>query len=468
MFEFSKSYDSNTARLDELFGIGKNYDFISREVDFHKSRARFYYIDSFIDSDTLQRLYVYLCSLKSAPTVESIESFVFENMPCTEVSVESDGEKFIYSVMSGTAGMLIEGFGAVGIVIDVRSYPTRGIEQSENDRVLRGAHDAFTETIKKNSTLIRRRIRDPRLTFEKLTVGKSSKSDIVLAYINGRADAEYVSELRKRISELKLDALTLGQESLAEALIKHRWYNPFPKFRCTERPDTAAAQILEGYIVILCDTSPEALILPTCLFDFMQETDDYYFPPLTGSYLRLLRYAVFFLTLFWTPTWYLLITHPNWIPSSLAFIQVQSEVKLPIIAQLFIIEFALDGLKLASMNTPSSLNNTFGIVGGLILGDFAVQIGWFVPEVIVYMAFVSIANFSQSSYELGYAFKFLRMLLLFTTWLFGLFGYILGSISIVLLAATNKTANGKRSYLYPLIPLNKRALKRLIIREKLK
>ncbi len=468
MFEFSKSYASNVARLNELFGIGKNYDFISRELDFHKSRARFYYIDSFIDSDTLQRLYVYLSLLDEAPTVESLESFVHENMPCTEVSLETDGERFVCAVMSGTAGMLIEGFGAVGLIIDVRSYPTRGIEQSENDRVLRGAHDAFTETIKKNSTLIRRRIRDPRLTFEKLTVGESSKSDVVLAYISGRADESYVNELRDRISSLKVDALTLGQESLAEALIKRRWYNPFPKFRCTERPDTAAAQLLEGYIVILCDTSPEALILPTCLFDFMQETDDYYFPPLTGSYLRLLRYAVFFLTLFWTPTWYLLINNPEWIPPRFDFLLVKSEVKLPIIAQLFIIEFALDGLKLASMNTPSSLNNTFGVVGGLILGDFAVQIGWFVPEVIVYMAFVSIANFSQSSYELGYAFKFMRMLLLLSTFLFGLFGYIGGILLIFVLAATNKTVNGKRNYLYPLLPFNGRALKRLIVREKLR
>lgn len=200
----------------------------------------------------------------------------------------------------------------------------------------------------------------------------------------------------------------------------------------------------------------------------MQETDDYYFPPLTGSYLRILRYAVFLLTLLLTPTWYLLITHPEWLGERLEFLKVSSETNLPIIVQLFIIEFSLDGLKLASMNTPSSLNNTFGVVGGLILGDFAVQIGWFVPEVIVYMAFVSIANFSQSSYELGYAFKFMRMLLLLLTGIFRLYGYISGLIIIVILAATNETANGKRNYLYPLIPLNLKALKRLIVREKLR
>lgn len=468
MTEFFEKYEKNTEYFNSLFGIGKNYDFISRELMLKNKRTNFYYVDSFIDSDILQKLYIYLCSLSEEPNAKNILSFISEYMPCTEVSMEYSPEKFVYSVMSGTVGMLIEGFGKVGIIIDVRKYPTRSIDQSENDRVLRGAHDSFTETIKQNSTLIRRRIRDPKLTFEKLTVGRSSKSDVVLAYIDGKADSEYVKYLRNKINSINVDALTLGQESLAECLIKRKWYNPFPKFRTTERPDAAAAQILEGYVVILCDTSPEAIILPTCIFDFMQETDDYYFPPLTGSYLRILRYAVFLLTLLLTPTWYLLITHPEWLGERLEFLKVSSETNLPIIVQLFIIEFSLDGLKLASMNTPSSLNNTFGVVGGLILGDFAVQIGWFVPEVIVYMAFVSIANFSQSSYELGYAFKFMRMLLLLSTGIFGLYGYIGGLIIIIILAATNETANGKRNYLYPLIPLNLKALKRLIVREKLR
>ena len=169
-----------------------------------------------------------------------------------------------------------------------------------------------------------------------------------------------------------------------------------------------------------------------------------------------------------TPTWYLFISNPEWIPSWLDFIKVKNECNLPVLLQLFIIEFALDGLKLASMNTPSSLNNTFGVVGGLILGDFAVQIGWFVPEVIVAMAFVAVANFSQSSYELGYAFKLLRLMLLVTTALFGLYGYIGGIVLILIFTATNTTLNGRRNYLYPLIPFNARALKRLIIREKLR
>lgn len=468
MTGFSSDYRENKKYFDSLFRTEINYDFMSKEQKIGGRDACFYFIDSFINGEAMERLMIFLAQLQSVDSADGVKDFAAKFMPYTEVSVTSDIDSFVYQIMSGTAGMICDKFGASGIIIDVRSYPTRGIEQSENDRILRGAHDSFVETVKKNSTLIRRRIRNPKLTFEKITVGRTSKNDIVLSYIDGKADADYVEYLKRKIEAVDVESLTLGQESLAECLVKRRWYNPFPKFRYTERPDAAAAQILEGSVVILCDTSPEAMILPTCLFDFMQESDDYYLPPLTGSYLRLLRYIVFALTLVLTPTWYLFITHPQWIPQWLDFIKITDPYNLPIIVQLLIIEFALDGLKLASMNTPNSLSNTFGVVGGLILGDFAVEIGWFVPEVIVYMAFVAIANFSQSSYELGYAFKFMRMLLLVATALFGLWGYIGGLIAIVILTATNSTANGKRNYLYPLIPFNGKALKRLIVREKLK
>lgn len=468
MTDFKPTYAENTAYLDSVFGIGKNYDFVGRERIFAGRRARFYFIDGFANAAVMDRLFIYFAELDRMDTVEDAEAFAAKYLPHTEATVHRDLDKFIYSVMSGPMGIIIDGIDSVGITIDTRMYPMRSVGQSENDRVLRGAHDSFTETIKQNTTLIRRRIRDTGLTFKSFVIGESSKSDVILAYIDGKADKKYVDMLTKKLESIKVDALTMGQQSLAECLIKRGWYDPFPKFRYTERPDTAAAHLLEGMIVLLCDTSPEAMILPTCIFDFMQETDDYYFPPLTGSYLRLLRYGVFLMTLLLTPTWYLLITHVEWIPDWLNFILVDTECNMPILLQLYIIEFALDGLKLASMNTPSSLSNTFGVVGGLILGDFAVQIGWFVPEVIVYMAFVAIANFSQSSYELGYTFKFMRMLLLTTTAIGGLIGYIGGIVLIVVLIASNKTVNGRRNYLYPLIPFNGKALKRLVVRERLK
>jgi stage V sporulation protein AF len=196
----------------------------------------------------------------------------------------------------------------------------------------------------------------------------------------------------------------------------------------------------------------------------MQETNDFYFPPLTGTYIRFVRHLVFWATLFLVPAWFLLIRNPEIIPEWLDFIVPRSLGRIPVFLQIMLVEFMIDGLRLASMNTPSMLSNSLSVVGGLILGDFAVSIGWLIPEVILYMAFVSIANFTQRSYELGYAFKFLRILLVVLVQLFNVIGFFIGCAVILVLLLSNKTVNGSRSYLYPLIPFKGKALLSLFVR----
>ena len=281
-----------------------------------------------------------------------------------------------------------------------------------------------------------------------------------------KADMDYVRELREKLKGIKTDSLVMGHRSVAESLIRNKWYNPFPKIRSTERPDAAAASILEGSVILICDNSPEAMIFPTTIFDFLQETDDYYFPPFTGTYLRVIRHFIFLFTMILTPLWYLLLQHADMLPEWLSFVVPKEPGAIPIIYQLFLTEFALDGLKLASLNTPSVLSNSLSVVGALLLGDFAVQVGLLSVDVIFYMAFVAIANFTQSSYELGYAFKYIRMLLLLLTAIFGLWGFIAGIVIAATLVATNSTVNGKRNYLYPLIPFNGKAMARLLFRLK--
>ena len=377
-----------------------------------------------------------------------------------------NADTLIQMVMSGATVVLGSTFGASAIVIDARTYPARETGEPEGDKVMRGARDGFVEALIFNTALIRRRIRSPKLTMKYLTIGEISKTDIVVCYMDGVADEGYVEKLIKKLTSIKTDSLTLGHESLAECLIQKKWYNPFPKIRYTERPDSASAQILEGSVVVLCDNSPEAMVLPTSIFDFMQETNDFYFSPLTGTYIRLIRHLVFWLTLFLIPAWLLLVKNPQIVPEWLLFILPEEGGKIPIVAQILIAEFIIDGLKMASLNTPNMLSNSLSVVGGLILGDFAVSIGWLIPEVILYMAFVAIANFTQRSYELGYAFKFLRILLTVLTAIFNFWGFAVGSVVIIILMATNKTVCGGRSYLYPLIPFDGRALLSLFIRIK--
>lgn len=425
-----------------------------------------YYIDGFVKDTVMQKLMMHFLSVKKLP--RSAAEFMESSVPYVETDVTENVDLMIQMVLSGATLLVGSSFGASAIIIDSRTYPGRDAEEPQGDRVMRGSRDGFVETLIFNTALIRRRIRDCSLTMKYITVGSVSKSDVVVCYMKGKADEKYVSELIEKLENIKTKSLTMGAQSLSECLIKTRWYNPFPKIRMTERPDSAAAQIMEGSVAIIMDNSPEVMILPSSIFDFMQETNDFYFPPLTGTYIRLVRFAVFAMTLVITPVWYLFMLYPDMIPHWLQFIIPENQARIPIIFQLFLVEFIIDALRLASINTPDMLANSLSVVGGLILGDFAVTIGWLIPEVILYMAFVAIANFTQRSYELGYAFKFLRMMLLALTAIFKFWGFCAGIILIVVLLATNKTVNGKRRYLYPIIPFKPRALASLIFRVKKK
>ena len=281
-----------------------------------------------------------------------------------------------------------------------------------------------------------------------------------------RVDEKLLSTTKERIEKLHVDALTMNQESLAECLFPYKWYNPFPKFRFSERPDTAAASILEGSIVILVDTSPACMILPSSVFDIIEEADDYYFPPVTGTYLRLSRMTVSLLTLFLTPVWLLLMQNPHWIPDWLQFILLADEIHVPLIFQLLILEFAIDGLRLAAVNTPSMLTTPLSVIAGIVLGEYSVKSGWFNSETMLYMAFVTIANYSQASFELGYALKFMRVILLVLTSLLNLWGFLIGTALAVLAVVFNKTIAGK-SYIYPLIPFSWSECKKRFFRGRL-
>lgn len=475
------SYQDNVALLDRILRVEESFDLIKKPLKVGKDEMTLYYIDGFIKDTVMMKLMMSFLTLDglTVPTEDGEGSlgavtekphtlpalrFCARALPYVETDVTDSTDTAVQMVLSGAAVMVGSPFGRGVVVIDARTYPARDTAEPEGDKVMRGARDGFVETLIFNTALIRRRVRDPAMTVSYLSVGASSRTDVAVCYMDGVADPDLVERVKTKLAAVKTDALAMGHESLAEVLIRKRWYNPFPKIRYTERPDTAAAQLMEGSVLVICDTSPQVMILPTSIFDFMQETNDFYFPPLTGTYIRIVRHVVFWLTLFLTPTWYLLIMHPEFLPDWLSFIIPTETGRIPILAQLLLVEFMIDGLRMASLNTPSMLSNSLSVVGGLILGDFAVEIGWLIPEVILYMAFVAIANFTQRSYELGYAFKFMRMGLLILTAIGGYWGFGIGVVGIVVLLFTNVTVTGKRHYLYPLIPFDGKALKSLFFR----
>ena len=461
MESLSESYEKNRTALSDRLRVTESFDVIERRLTLGGREGCFFYIDGFIKDGEMLRIMQYLISQKELSGADA----TLRILPYVEVELSSDIESIVRAVMSGQAAFIAESFGGNAILIDARTYPARSTEEPDSDRVMQGSHDGFVETLIINTALIRRRIRDTRLTMAHFDMGGSSKTDVVVCYMDGVADRKTVDTVKEKLTRARPRSLTLGFQSLAETLIRSRWYNPFPKIRTTERPDTAAAQLLEGSILVICDTSPQVMILPTSIFHYLEETSDYYFPPLTGSYLRIIRTLILLLSVVITPLWYLYLEYADTLPSALLFLVPDNPGALPIILQLFLVEFAIDGLKIASMNTPDMLSNSLSIVGALILGDFAVEVGWLSADVILYMAFVAIANFAQQNHELGYAFKFMRMMTLGLVFFFGIWGFVLGLLLFVIFVATNKTVTGG-GYLSPLIPFNAHDFMKLLFRRR--
>ena len=465
MEKISNDYRENVRVLDGLLGVGRSCDMVSRDYLIGGRRARLWVVDGFGSDSILERMGAFWLTLKPENVVglTEMQDFLDRYITFSESNVTFDISDAVTSVFLGKSLLAVEGLAGVALM-DAKGYPSRSVHEPPDGKVLRGSHDGFVEAVVPNMALLRRRIRDPHLTMEGHKVGSRTHNDAVLCYLDDKVDQDLLRKLRGKLLGLDVRSLSMAQESLAEAIRPKQWYNPFPKVRYTERPDAAAASIMEGSIVLMVDNSPSVMILPTGFFDFTQKSNDYHFPPLVGTYLRVLRVTVFLLSLFITPAWYLMVSEPNRLPGWLNFLSSPEPVSLSLLSQLLVVEFLIDVLKLASLNTPDSLSNSFSMLGALVLGDFAVQAGWLGPEVLVYMAFVSVAGFAQPSYELGYAFKLLRVALLLVTAAFDVWGFCLGVVGIFILLCTTKPLVGK-GYLYPLVPFNGKALLRLLVRE---
>lgn len=468
MQTFTENYGENLHAVNTLLRTGENFDIIVKRILLGGKKATLFCIDGFVKDVMLEKMLEYFTKLteKQMNEATDAQSLVDKYITYIEADTAEDVDAFVTLILTGAVGIIIEGY-SKAIIVDSRTYPARDVQEPESDKVLRGSHEGFVETIIFNTALIRRKIRNPNLTMRSFQVGNSSKTDIVISYLEDKVDKKLLKKVVERLNSIDVESLSMSHESLKECLVPSQPFNPFPKFRYTERPDAAAACIFDGNIILLTDGSPTAIILPTGIFDFVQDINDFYFSPFVGSFLRLVRSTVFILTLFLVPTWYLYTVYHESLPGHFKFMLIEEPNSVPIIVQLLIVEFVIDTLRLASLNTPNALSNSFSVVGALVLGEFAVRSGWFVSEVVLFMAFVAIANFTQPSYELGYAIKISRTFILILCAFFKIWGLIIGALIVFAVIATTKTISGY-TYLYPLIPFNKEALKSLIYRRPLK
>lgn len=462
--KLTKDIENNISNIKSMLGIDKSFDIIGREFGLGDRKAYLLFIDGFAKDDAMLLIMRSLQNLERKDLKgDTIRKLLYRNIAYIEVDVFTELEKMQLSLLSGTIILIVDGEDE-GIIIDARTYPVRNPQEPDTEKVTRGARDGFVETIVFNTALIRRRIRDPKLYFEILNVGKRSKTDVVIGYIDDLVDHGLLTDIKERIEKVEVDALVMAEKTLVELIIDSKWYNPLPQVKFTERPDVVAAHLMEGHIAIIVDTSPSVMLLPVTLFHFTQHSEDYYQNTIIGTYLRWMRFIGMAISLLIVPTWLLLVYNKQYLPELLQFIGPKETGQIPIFIQFIILEFGLGILKIASIHTPNALSTSLGIIGGLLIGDFAVKVGWFVPEPILYTVISAVGTFANPSVEFGMAITIFRILLLLLTGAFSTLGYILGLIIIIAIVITTKSFDHKK-YTWPLYPFDWSALKSVLIRK---
>lgn len=460
----STRLDENIVLFKELLPLGKSFDFISRELYINESRAYFMTINGMYRGEVLQQIFSELQNPPhmASPTVEDLQHFVSAQVGHAQVSLETDLETILRKLLSGPSVLLVDGFDRA-IIIDVRSYPSRSMEEPDTEHVTQGARDGFVESLLFNTNLIRRRIRHTKLTFELTTVGNDSQTDIALAYVEGLADNELLEKIRQRLASLQISSLTMGSKSLEELLVHKHWFHPMPNIHSTERPDVACSYLLEGHVLLIVDNSPNVLILPCCLFQFTQSPADYCNSPLTGCYFRLVRFLCIPISLSLMPLFYLIASYYPQFALQIRLISSPAPSRLELTIFVFAAEFLLDLFKYSCTHSASRFSGSLSIIGGLIIGDVAVQLNWVSTEILFYTAITLLTTLSLASLELGNSMRIYRLFLLLCTACFGLMGFITGTALVMLSLVTTPTFGGV-SYLWPLFPFHWRALKTLLLR----
>ena len=456
---------NNKNILQQRLPIKKSFDLIGRELLIGEREAYMIFIDGFAKDDIMLKIFELLQPLESKDLEQtSITTLIKQNIGYIEVESSQDIIQIESMVLAGAIALIIDGFDK-GIIIDARQYPVRSPQEPDLEKVTRGSRDGLVETVIFNTALIRRRLRDPNLIFEMKSVGKRSKSDVVIAYIKDLVDENLLKEVKDKVDNIDTGALVMAEKTLEELLIKKHWYNPLPQTKFSERPDVVAAHLMEGHIAIIVDTSPSVMILPVTLFYFTQHAEDYYQNITVGTYIRWIRFIGMFSALLLPPLWLMLVNSKEYLPDFLQFIGPKESSTLPLVAQFVLLEFGLDILRISSIHTPSALTTSLGIIGGLILSELAITVGIFVPETVLYMALAGIGTFSSPSFEFAMALRIFRLFILIMTGAFYIFGFFGSLIIIFILTYTTSSFKHARRYTWPLIPFEWKPLSHILFRK---
>lgn len=457
-----KNIEKNIEELNEALGVGKSYDVICRQMIVAGKKIALYYINGMVKDDVMALILRNLDELQREDiALHTLEKLLKIHINHIQVQSEDKLITIINNVMSGPLALVVDGEDRA-LVIDVRSYPGRQPEEPDLEKVVRGSRDGFVETLLFNTCLLRRRIRDPRLRIEVMQSGTRSKTDIVVAYLDDVANPEIVEDIKDRIKKIKIDGLPMAEKAVEELITPGNYWNPFPRVRYTERPDVASVHLLEGRVLIMVDTSPSVIIAPCTLWDHMQHAEEFRQNPTVGVYVRWARYIGILASVFLLPVWFLFATQPELLPPNLRFIGPDDPGKIPLIGQFLLVELAVDWIRLAAIHTPTALATSLGIIAAILIGEMATQVGLFTAEVVMYTAVAMVGLFLTPSYELSWANRLARLLLLISVAIAGLWGLIVATLAVLVVLATTKSFGVP--YLWPVIPFNFKHLITIFVR----
>ena len=417
----------------------QSFDINTRTLDFRGRKIDIDYVSSLCSDDLIAYLVEGITLAKGKTLKDCLNN--------GDVQEETNQQKYEYAMLTGCA--IVKDYQENKVyVLDTRHFPSRSIEEPDTEKTVRGSKAGFNENLLNCAGLIRRRIRTLDLVMNKQTVGKKHKLDICLCYLKSEVDQSMLQDILKRISYIQNEDLVMSDRALEE-LIFDQGYNPFPLVRYSERPDIVATHINHGYIAIICDTSSSVMMLPTTLFEILEHVEEHRQTPLIGTFIRLIRLTAVFLSIYLVPLW--------------MFIYHKGIFNYQDLFSILLVEFAVELLRIATIHTPDSISNTMGMIAAILLGEFAIELGLFSGEVLLFVAIGNVCGFATPNYELSLTNKYVKILIILITGLFGWIGFLISQLLLYGYLITIRPFGF--SYLYPLIPFKGKALLNFIIRK---
>lgn len=432
----SKDLSSNENTIKERF---KNCsDLVVRSLSISgKSKVLIIYLDGLCDTKTLDGVLLKPTMFEGIPQgmgeVRAIGEIVEQQLiAVTSVKTVAKMGELINDILKANIAILIDGE-QKALIADLKQFDKRSVEEPQTEATIRGPRDGFTETLRTNTALLRRRIRSTKLKFESFTVGELTQTDVTIAYIESVAPDSLIKEIRSRIERIQIDAI-LGSQFIEE-FIEDVPYSPIPQIQNTERPDVVSASLLEGKVAVITDNTPFVLIVPMTFWSGLQAAEDYYERFIYTTFIRWIRYILFNMALF-MPSLYVALTtfHPKLIPAPLliSIAAARENVPFPAIVEAIIMEFMFEGLREAGLRLPKPIGPAVSIVGALVIGQAAVQAGIVSTPMVIVVATTGIASFAIPRYNLGTAFRMIRFVFLLLAGIFGVYGVVIGFIALTI------------------------------------